>query len=193
MKRILISLIVLVFSLELLAGECMYSIEANKDIKVSWKAFKTPLKVGVGGTLKDFTYKGKKEALTIQEIAKSASLIIKTSKKSVHTKNPSRDAKISKSFFSTMLGGQDIEVKIKSLTAKKLILSIKMNGKTLDAPLKYTISKNTLSAKGFIDVLDFGMTKQLRDINNACKAMHEGKTWSDVEISLEANFQSENC
>ena len=65
-----------------------------------------------------------------------------------------------------------------------------MNGKTLDIPLSYEYKNRKLSAKGVIDVFDFAMSDELAALNKACFALHEGKTWSDVAIGIDAEFTS---
>ncbi len=176
----------IVLSTSLMAADC--SVDTN-SIEVSWKAFKTPAKAGVGGSFKGLKYSGKKSAGSIDDIIKSASITIDTDASSVHTKDKSRDGKIAKFFFSTMSGGTQIKATVKSLTKKRLTLAVTMNGKTVDVPMNYKVDGQRLEADGVIDVFDFSMTKQLDGINQACKALHEGKTWNDVEVFLKASFK----
>ncbi|TNF02058.1 MAG: YceI family protein [Deltaproteobacteria bacterium] len=184
--KLLTAIFSFAFSVSLFAADC--SVD-TKSIDVSWKAFKTPIKAGVGGSFKGLTYTGKKSATSMDDIIKSAAMTIETGSDSVHTKDKSRDGKIAKFFFSTMSGGTQIKAQVKSYTKKALTLSVTMNGKTVDVPMSYKVEGKNLSAQGVIDVFDFGMTKQLEGINKACKALHEGKTWNDVEISLKASFK----
>ncbi len=156
-----------------------------KQTKVSWVAFKTPAKAGVKGSLPSFSIKAKGKA-SIKDILRSATINIDTTK--VATGDKGRDGKIAKFFFSTMNGGKKIVAKVKKLTNKKMLLSITMNGVTKDVPMSYQIDGKKLKAKGFIDVLDFGLSDELAAINKACKALHEGKTWADVELHLESEF-----
>lgn len=188
MKLLLIALS-LSFS-SMLSAECTYSVGS---IDVSWKAFKTPAKAGVGGSFKGLNYSGDKSGKSIDAIVNSASITIDTDKKSVHTKDKSRDGKIAKFFFSTMSGGEQIKANVKKFTKKRLTLAVTMNGKTVDVPMNYKIDGNNLKADGVIDVFDFGMVKQLEGINKACRALHEGKTWNDVEIFLNVAFNSKGC
>lgn len=189
MKHFLLMLSLLV-STKLYAAECM----VDKDsISVSWKAFKTPAKAGVKGSFKTMKHEGKTKGSSIDEIIKDASLTIETNKKSVHTKDKSRDGKIAKFFFSTMSGGEQIKASVKKLTKKRLTLAVTMNGQTVDVPMNYKIDGQKLEADGVIDVFDFKMVKQLEGINKACKALHEGKTWNDVEIFLSASFKGSGC
>lgn len=177
----------LFFSIALLLSANVFSnyCHSFKQTKVSWVAFKTPAKAGVKGSLPAFSIKAKSNT-GIKDILKSASINIDTTK--VATGNKGRDGKIAKFFFSTMSGGKKIDAKVKKLTNKVMTLTITMNGVTKDVPMSYELKGKKFKAKGFIDVLDFGLSDELAAINKACKALHEGKTWADVEIHLESEF-----
>ncbi len=158
-----------------------------KDASINWSAYKTPAKAAVGGTFKGVSFtssKGEKAS----EILTGATFKIDAS--SVSTKDKGRDFKIAKFFFSTLEGGSEITGVVKKVTNKVLTVAITMNGKTLDIPLSYTYKNQKLSAKGVIDVFDFAMNDELSALNKACAALHEGKTWSDVAISIDATFTS---
>ena len=71
-----------------------------------------------------------------------------------------------------------------------MILALTLNGQTKEVPLTYTFEGNKLEAQGAIDVFDFVLNDQLAEINKACYALHEGKTWNDVGIALSAQFSS---
>lgn len=52
------------------------------------------------------------------------------------------------------------------------------------------MKESVLSGLGHIDVLDFSLSSALKSINEACYTMHEGKTWSHVEILLTQKLKS---
>jgi hypothetical protein len=170
------------FSFNVLAEGC-FKI-SSKDIKIKWTAFKTPSKIGVSGHLDTIWPKGPKQAASIEELIKATSLTIGADGKSVNTKNKARDIKIAKHFFN----GRKITAIVESYTAKKLVLNVTMLGKTRKVRMSSKLKGNKLKAKGHLDVLDFSMSKQLKALNKACFAKHEGKTWSDVSIELTADF-----
>lgn len=167
--------------------------ELQKDsAKVSWTAYKTPLKAGVGGALDKVEITGKTKGDGVSQIVKGITLNIEANVKSVNTKNKARDIKIANFFFGTMEGGSKIVAKGKDMVKdKKIVIDLTMNGVTKEAQLKYSFKKGILVAEGVIDVLDWAMNDELKAINKACFAKHEGKTWSDVAIKLEAKFNSD--
>ncbi len=165
-------------------GQCI-QVDPN-HLVIQWKAFKTPSKVGVSGKLPKFTLKGKNQGNSIKEISQQISLDIDTSR--VDTGNPSRDKKIAKFFFEQMKT-QSIKAKVKQIKSKKMTLIIQMNGIEKTVPMNYQMTKNKIKAQGFIDILDFGASKSLKAINKACRALHSGKTWSDVNIDLNIRFK----
>ena len=190
MKKLLTLICLSLFlSPSLYAGKkknCIYSITPN-DIKVTWTAFKTPKKVAVPGTFSDLGIQGTLEGKSIEEIVKSSTFNINTDL--VDTKDKARDAKVAQFFFKKMKGPASITGKVEAMDRGVMSLSITMNEKTLVLPLTYKIKKNKLTASGVLDVLNFAMDESLKSITAACKEKHEDKTWSDVDLSLEAAFK----
>jgi len=156
----------------------------NKNTSVNWVAFKTPAKAGVKGSFTKFTIKPAKKMGELKDVLIGSTFTVDS--QSVHTKNPSRDKKIVKNFFPNI----KISGKVTGIKKNMVITEMVMNGKKVKVPLKYTMKDNSFSAKGTIDVLDFMMNSNLEAINKACKALHEGKTWNDVNIEIKTDMTS---
>lgn len=171
----------------LFASDCTYSINPD-GVKVKWTAFKTPAKAGVSGIFKKLGMSKRGIGKSLKGVLTGATYKIDT--ESVFSKNPGRDVKIAKFFFSTLEGGAQISGEILGMYPKKkrISLQVKMNDVVKTIPLAYSIHKNKLVAKGYIDIFDFSMGDELKALNKACFAKHEGKTWSDVSIELQAKF-----
>jgi len=169
------------------AKTCAFSVQ-QKAIGVSWQAFKTPAKVGVAGRFKNITVNGKLSGKSAADIIKGVHFVIATQGKSIDTKDPARDSKIARAFFSTLKNQGLIVGRFSKIDKKNLTMNLTLNGVTKDIPLAYVLKQGKLAAKGYIDVLDFSMATQLAALNKACFAKHQGKTWSDVEIKLTAEF-----
>ncbi len=182
-----LALILLFISQNSFAKDCITTFD-KKSVVIAWKAFKMPAKVGVGGKLKNFEIKGKLNGKSAADVLKNVFFTISTTGKSVNTKNPARDMKIEKAFFSTLKNDGLMVGSFTKVTKDKLIMALTLNGVSKDIPLALSLKKGKLQANGHIDVLDFAMSSQLKALTKACFAKHEGKTWSDVEISLSANF-----
>lgn len=184
MKKIALSLI-LAFTLA--QANCTFSQPSEVD--VTWKAFKTPLKKGVGGHFKQVNFNSSvKSAKTLDTLLSGSTVNIEVS--SVDSKNPGRDVKLLENFFKQM-AGPNIKAKILSLKRNKdarksgiVTISLTLNGVTKEVPMHYSFSEGTLTANGVIDLVDFKATKALQSINKACYALHQGKTWSDVNIGF---------
>jgi len=203
MKKILLSLIMLlVVETTLVASQKSGCVLAQKGkVSVSWKAYKTPLKIGVGGVFDDVKYTPiAKEGKNFREILVGSSIDIDTRK--VNSKNKARDEKLYKSFFKQM-NIQNIKAKIIDIKADPkvngaprtgiVIVEIDMNGITRTVPMKYSFSDNVFTADGFIDILDFSAKKALMSINKACHDLHKGKTWSDVMIGFSTKIEAILC
>lgn len=170
-------------------GACVRA--GAKGLSVRWRAFKTPKKAKVEGILKDIKSDGPETAETWQKLVLAQTLSIGAGEGSVDSGDPVRDAKLAKFFFANMTGPIAAKATRIDEAAKKLYLDLTMNGKTVSgAAMDYVREGETLKAKGKIDVLDFGASKALAAINEACSEKHEGKTWSDVEIGLEAELKA---
>jgi len=173
------------------------------DINVSWRAFKTLSKIGVGGAFTNIKYTpNKKQGKNFQELFVGSKVLINTSK--IDTKNPQRDKTIVENFFNKLKGGK-IEGVIKSIKRDKgtkdkkikhsgvVVVEISMNGKSLDIPMRYRYKNEVFKAKGVIDIFDFNGTNALKSINRSCYDLHKGKTWNDMEISFATTIKASLC
>jgi hypothetical protein len=178
---------------------CILSQEGK--VSVSWKAYKTPAKKGVGGVFDKVVYTAvKAEGKNFKEILVGSSVVINTN--SVNSKNEGRDLKLVNSFFKLMGDGK-ITAKIVDMTSDKrvkrdprtgtLTIDISMNGITKTVPMNYSYDKEVMKSEGFIDILDFSGSDALASINKACFDLHKGKTWSDVAIGFELNIKAILC
>lgn len=172
------------------AGPCVRGDPAA--LKVRWRAFKTPKKVGVEGLLLDIEASGPREAKTWKELVLAQTLTIGAGPRSVSSGDATRDAKISKFFFGELAGAGAITAKAARVdeAGKKLVVAVTLNGVTREVPMSYERKDASLTAKGRISVLDFAGGKALASITAACRELHEGKTWPEVEIGLAAEFVS---
>jgi hypothetical protein len=167
-------------------------------VTVSWKAYKTPAKLAVGGVFDTFRYTPpRKEGTNFKEILLDA--VVTIDEKSVNSKNKGRDAKLVKFFFDQMQG-DTIRAKIIDIVAtnKKrgapktgtILTEITMNGITKKVPMHYSCDQGTLTASGVIDLFDFSASPALKSLNKACFAKHQGKTWNDVNIGFTTHIKA---
>lgn len=181
MKKLISILILSAFFSLSSFGEC--SLESNKKTPlVGFTAFKTPAKVGVNGTFKKVNWTGPKTGNSLEELLKGQSFVIDTG--SLDTKNEGRDQNIIENFFSLLKGKSSISGKVTKVSKKQVTLEISLNGKKRLIPLKYSFENSVFNGSGHIDLLDFSASEALKSINKACFALHEGKTWSHVEINV---------
>lgn len=176
----------IVFSSFTQAATCKFYYN-NETSKVNWIAFKTPKKIGVNVAFDKITiHPKKKHAQKIEDLVIGSTFIIDTT--SVNSKNPERDEKLKNFFFTSKGKPVSIEGKVLSLKDNILEVELKINEAKKIITMKSAISDKFFSATGSIDVLDFALSENLGLINDACKDLHEGKTWSDVEIKIESQF-----
>ncbi|EIJ40822.1 hypothetical protein JoomaDRAFT_3894 [Galbibacter orientalis DSM 19592] len=155
--------------------------ETSLRHSLEFTAFKTPKKVGVKGTFKDITLTNTSSG-NITEMLTNANFEIVTA--SIDTKDPTRDIKL-KEFFFDNLANPKITGTFKSFEGNKAVISIQMNDVTKDIPFEYTATEKEILLSGSIDMIeDFSANKAFNAIHEACKILHEDKTWTDVELNL---------
>ena len=160
--------------------------ELSGEPQVSWVAFKTPQKIGVGGSYKSLKRVGKNKGDNLEDLLVGQRVTL--SSKDIFTKNPARDKNIREAFFEE-LSKSEIQARIAKVTKKIIELEVIMNGEKVTIPMTYQMKDNNFKAEGHLDILDFGALKALKAINKRCYALHEGKTWSHVEVSLKQQLK----
>jgi len=177
-------------------GSCDFSQDGA--FKVGFIAYKTSAKKGVGAVFDNVKYAPiAKSGENFKEMLVGSSVVIDTN--SVNSNNKGRDVKLVKFFFKQM---KESTIKAKIIDSKAikvtrgdpkkgtLLTEITMNGVTNKVPMSYVLNKGKLSATGVIDLFDFSASLALKSINQACYALHQGKTWNDVSISFETNIKA---
>ncbi len=169
------------------------SIEKKSPIDVAWTGYKTPKKIGVNGGFLAIVYKGKEKAASVPSLLLKSQVMIESN--NVDSKNSFRDAKLVQFFFN-MMPGAVITADIVSIKGDDksgtLVVNVGMNNKAIDVPMTYTVQDGTLQAKGKLDLLDFNAQEPLKMLTLNCYALHEGKTWSDVDVRFSFDI-TKNC
>lgn len=188
MKKILV---ILLATVVIVNAAC--TVEKTTPIDVTWTGYKTPKKNGVNGGFLAIVYKGKEKAESVPALLLKSQVMIEAN--NVDSKNSFRDAKLVQFFFNMMQGAvlmADV-VSIKGDDKSgTLVVNIGMNNKAIDVPMSYTVNNGRLQAKGKLDLLDFNAQEPLKMLTLNCYALHEGKTWSDVDVRFSFDV-TKNC
>ncbi|MCP1994740.1 YceI family protein [Flavobacterium sp. HSC-61S13] len=156
--------------------------KVNLDYTLEWTAFKTPKKVGVKGTFDKIELTDVKEAATLIESLEGAKFTVETP--TVNSKDPLRDDKLKAGFFAKMAG--NITGSFGAFKDGKVAVSITMNGVTKEKSFAYETTDSSVKINGSIDMIaDFTANAAFDSIHELCKDLHEGKTWTDVDIAVE--------
>ncbi len=155
--------------------ELSYSIE--------WTAFKTPQKVGVKGTFDQVSLTGlNTDATSLVDELKGAQFVIVTS--SANTGDPARDNTLAMNFFSKMVG--NINGFFGDFKDGKVTVHLTANGITTEKEFTYEATENEVKLNGSVDIIeDFKANDAFNALHQACGALHEGKTWTDVSIAVD--------
>ena len=177
-------LLILLYPLFVYSQTCVIN---KKDITVEWYAFKTPSKIGVKGWFKNLGLNKSYKGNNLKGLLTGTKFNIKTD--STDTGVKERNKKIVDSFFGKIPSkNKNIRGSIVSVTEDTLNLELTINNVTRQVPMNFKESGNEFLASGYIDVFDFGLMSSLKGINEACKALHLGKTWNDVKLVLKAKY-----
>lgn len=136
---------------------------------LTWTAFKTPDKIGVSGTFDEI------------QLTDNA-FVINT--KSVNSGNEERDPKLREFFFAN-LSDSLITGNYGIPSSNKIPVTLKMNGVEKTFDFDYMVNDTATIVTGKIDMLaDFSGNAAFEAIHNACKELHLGKTWTDVDLKV---------
>lgn len=176
--RLLLTMLFLLPSLSF--AECL---QLQKDsLKLQWTGYKTATKAGVSGTFTDVKYNGKSKGKDLAELVDGAVMTIGLSTPS--SGDASRDANLKNHFFKLI--GDKATAKVKGLQRGYLRVDLTMGKKTVEVALKPEIKDGEIKMNGTLDILDFALNDAFASISKQCRALHEGKTWSDVAIEVTA-------
>lgn len=172
------------FALLLSIGFCFAANLDTAKTQAYWTAYKFANKTAVKGTFSDMQFKFSNGS------GISGTLVGATAKASldkVSTGNPVSEENLTLGFFQKF-EGKDIRVKIEQVIEGEnqgtVLAKITMNKKMQLVPMQYEIKDNQLVAKGVIDVLSFKLNTALESLAKVCKDLHEGYTWSQVEVGF---------
>ena len=157
-----------------------------------FSAFKTAKKLKVDGTFDNITFKFGKKNDSIASTLEGASATMEAMK--INLNDEAKNTSLKNSFFSQFKkdkkGRQLIKVTFRNVIEGEntgtILASVSMNGKSQKIPMQYTIQDGKIMAKGVIDVLDFGLSEAFAKLAKACIDLHEGLTWTQVEIYFTA-------
>ena len=181
MNKILFSTVVA----SLLTGSLFaYSVDGNPEIK--FVGYKLAKKTGVEGNFKEVGFKSVAND-KFDIFLKSFEFSIDP--KNINTKLPDRDKRIGIIFDGNMINGKIISVSGDEKAGElEVEIDIKSNKKTYKAP--YSVNNGKLSAKITVDLLaDFKLNESFEKFATAAKPFHSGKSYTDVDISLEATIK----
>ncbi len=183
--------------LETAEQTCFYTY-AESSAEVRWTAFKTSDKVAVGGQFNQVNVTAGEKSTKITDVLETIKFNIPTA--STNTANEDRDAKIVKSFFGAMDATDIILGQVKSAegdnTSGTCTFYLTLNNVEKEVVLNYTVEDATVKLTGEIDMLNFGAEAAVESLNKICGALHKGadgitKTWSTVELSIEAKLNKD--
>lgn len=165
--------------------ETTYNYQSDQT-SLTWTAYKMPEKVGVAGTFDSIKVTGNKASNVAEEVLAGAAFEIDGL--SVNSKNEVRDPKLVEFFFKNLVS-PSFNGKFGTFNNGTVDVTLNFNDVEKVIPFTYTLVENKLTIKGTIDMIeDFNATKAFDAIHEACKELHNDKTWPDVAIEVVAQL-----
>lgn len=156
--------------------------ESGFKKELVWTAYKTPKKVPVSGSFKNISLTNTKEDKPLDESLEGAKFYIDGT--TVSTGDTSRDGNLTLFFFKR-LSSPEIYGSFGKFENNKVKISLTLNGKTITKEFSYKLDKKMMMIQGSIDVLkDFNSEKAYTSLHRACFDLHEGKTWTEVDLMV---------
>ncbi|MGH1467412.1 MAG: YceI family protein [Bdellovibrionales bacterium] len=190
MKTTLALFTLLLFSSNAYSETCLHSIKEGSE-KITWTGFKYTEKTAVSGTFDKVKFKQVKDSPSMSELLESVEFEIDT--KSVNSGNPARDTTLKGSIFGFLKVPNTISGKIVSATQLDMAVEMTLNKKT---PMQMSLDAKDgkITSTGTLNLLEHGLKKSYDAVHVACKGLHVGKdgvskTWSTVEIKVEADYE----
>lgn len=181
----------LLVSISLFGAECF--VEKVSAIDVTWRAYKTPKKIGVDGGFLAVVYHGQERAEDLPSLLMKSQVMIEVN--NVDSKDPFRDAKLVQFFFNIMQGAvivADVVSVEGDDTSGTVTVNVAMNNRAIDVPLHYRVVEGGLTANGKLNLKDFHAEEALKMLTLNCYAPHEGMTWADVDVGFSFDI-AERC
>ena len=180
-------------STEAVKETCTYSYVADSTI-LKWTAYKFTKRAGVSGTFNHIAVNNTKDADNAFDVLVGADFSIHTP--SVNSGNAERDPKLVKFFFEQLADTEMIKGKIVSVNGEDAVVTIIMNGKSVDVVGKVTVEGNKVSLSTSVDMADFEGLDAIASLNEVCSAKHtdedgESKLWPDVDIVVSTVLKKE--
>ena len=176
---------------------CEYSYD-NSSTQLYWTAFKHTARVEVKGQMDSIKVSGTVAAENMIDVIKEASIILYP--KSVDSKDPIRDQKITSSFFGSMENTEEITASIKSVNGNDEkgtgTLSLTLNNFTKDVAMEYIVEGETIQFRCALDFMDWNCTDAMANLQKACEEQHKGVDgkpvfWPDAKILIETTLQKD--
>lgn len=170
------------------------------SVQVVWTAFKTTQKIGVNGNFTTLKVSApEKGAKSIGKLLNALKAEIKIEgAASLSTGNPGRDQTLFDHFFKYLKGPVQIRGNVRNAEGTdekgEMMLHLDLNGKKKAVPMTWArTTEGVFTAKGSLDVLDFGLKTAFDDLHQTCEALHTGpdgisKTWSEVALQIQAKL-----
>lgn len=152
-----------------------------QDIDVTWKAYKTLAKIGVGGNFSQTKLEIKNtNTSTLKELLLDAE--VKTNLSFLDAHLALKNNNIA-TFFTALLSAKNVQAKVIAVHKTSIDVSITLNNQTRTIPMAYSTEDGVIKATGVIDAIDYALVPALGILNSKV-AGHLNKGWNDISIGF---------
>ncbi len=175
-------------------GKATYLYQ-NDSTKVSWMAYKTTEKKGVGGKFTNIDVTNVIASENPMDVVKGAKFSIPVT--ATVTGNKERDNRIMKFFFGMLSETANITGQMKTVNEDGTgTIAIIFNAIEKELPITYTLEGEKITVKGSMNLALWNAQKGIDALNEECKTLHAGadgitKLWPDVDIEITTVLKKE--
>ena len=189
MKKVILGL-----ASSIILASSLNAFSFKKDsLKLTFEGYKTDQFIATAGEFTDVTYNFSKDTKSLESYLSKAKIVVKPSSAFMGEGNDLITENITKVFFPTLLGKQNIQVNIQNVVVGDetglISAKISIGKESTIIPLRYTIDGKKFTAKGQLDLHNFkNASKALRALSDVAPG-HGNISWSLVDLSFNAELE----
>ena len=157
---------------------CSFSAD-TKAVELHWTGYKTKKKLPVSGVIKNVKVKLSNNVDAPFKILESSSF--EASPANIFSNNAIRDQRLAKILFA---GVKNITGKAGKLSGSKLDYEVSLLSKSVATNIKLQDNGKNITGASLLRLADFPMQSSIKNFAEACKELHQGKTWDEVSVKL---------
>lgn len=172
-------------------NHCKHEIEKD-SVQILWTAFKFTERVSVKGHFDSIQVESDSE-LEFENLLKSTK--IQFNIKNIQSNFIDRDSHIRQFFVPGIAQAGVVKGEVQNVEGNQALITLYINNISRVIPFDISVQKNILQLRGTLNLEDFQLQSQIKNLSTATMPMHTGsdgipKMWPDLEIQIQTPIYS---